>query len=286
MRTIAHISDLHFGRIQPRSVEALIDALARVAPDLTVVSGDLTQRARHSQFRQARAFLDAVPGPHLAVPGNHDVPLYNAYRRFRRPLKRFERHITAEKYPFFQDEEIAALGVNTARSLTFTKGRVNRTQAEAILARFARIGDTRFTILVSHHPFLPPPGTASALNWGRTSLALDTVRSVGVDMLLAGHHHKSHLGFAPGDGPQEQVLAQGRTLVLHAGTATSSRMRGEENAFNIIRIMDRDAQGVLACQVDRYALAGAAFELRASDLFERKDLIWRGGALDSGPGPR
>src|SRR5436190_8754647 len=93
VRTIAHLSDLHFGRVAPETLSPLRDAVASLRPDLVAVSGDLTQRARKRQFQQARDFLDSLPGPQVVVPGNHDVPLYNVLARWLWPLENYRRHI-------------------------------------------------------------------------------------------------------------------------------------------------------------------------------------------------
>src|SRR5436190_16940942 len=96
MRTIAHISDLHFGRLDPPVAEGLVADLADRKPSLLVVSGDFTQRAREGQFRAAADFLKRLPTPQLLVPGNHDIPLYNLIRRFFFPLDRYRRIIGDE----------------------------------------------------------------------------------------------------------------------------------------------------------------------------------------------
>ncbi|HMB43540.1 MAG TPA: metallophosphoesterase, partial [Luteimonas sp.] len=153
MRTIAHLSDLHFGRTDPAVLTPLVDAIAAAQPDVVAVSGDLTQRARESQFIQAREFLDRLPSPQIVIPGNHDVPLYDVMRRFAAPLARFRRHVTSDLAPFYQDDEIAIAGVNTARSLTFKGGRINAGQVEAIAERFARLPPAVLRIVVTHHPF-------------------------------------------------------------------------------------------------------------------------------------
>src|SRR5690349_15404657 len=106
MRTVAHLSDLHFGAALPEVVDGLHHAMSALRPDVIAVSGDLTQRARRGQFRRARRFLQALEPPTVVVPGNHDVPLYNLFARFRNPLRGFRRHITAERYPAFSDREI------------------------------------------------------------------------------------------------------------------------------------------------------------------------------------
>src|SRR5687767_83793 len=128
MTTIAHLSDLHFGRHDPVLADVLVTQLGKTRPDLIVISGDLTQRARRSQFAAARDFLRRLPGPVLIVPGNHDVPLYDVMRRFLQPLGRYRRYICADLEPFFCDSQIAVLGINTARSATFSNGRISYEQ--------------------------------------------------------------------------------------------------------------------------------------------------------------
>jgi len=94
MRTIVHISDIHFGEIDYAVVKRLKEKIGEINPHLTVVSGDLTQRAKSAQFVEARAFLDALPKPQIVVPGNHDVPLHNVYDRFLHPLDKYKKFIT------------------------------------------------------------------------------------------------------------------------------------------------------------------------------------------------
>src|SRR6187397_3032956 len=125
MRRVAHISDLHFGRTNPTVVAALILKLRDLAPDVVVVSGDLTQRARARQFQEARHFLDALDRPTIVVPGNHDVPLENLFDRFFRPFAKYRKYITEDLSPTFHDEELAVVGINTARSFTRASGRIN-----------------------------------------------------------------------------------------------------------------------------------------------------------------
>src|SRR3954471_16734760 len=99
MRTIAHISDLHFGRLDRPVAEGLVADLARHKPDLLVVSGDFTQRARERQFAAAAAYLKRLPTPQLVVPGNHDVPLFDVIRRIFFPLARYRRLISRDLRP-------------------------------------------------------------------------------------------------------------------------------------------------------------------------------------------
>src|ERR671913_53099 len=108
MRTIVHLSDLPFGRVDRGVVEPLLAAVREARPDVLAVSGDLTQRARAWQLRDAREFLDRLPQvPRVVVPGNHDVPLWNFFNRFARRLAIFRRFITEDLAPFHADEEVA-----------------------------------------------------------------------------------------------------------------------------------------------------------------------------------
>ena len=76
MRTLVHLSDLHFGRIDTALLGPLRTAVLGTKPDLIAISGDFTQRARRSEFAEARRFLASLDAPKLTVPGNHDVPLF------------------------------------------------------------------------------------------------------------------------------------------------------------------------------------------------------------------
>jgi len=100
MRTIIHVSDLHFGRVNPAILSPLVAFIRGARPDLVAVSGDLTQRARTREYLAAREFLRSIPFPQIVVPGNHDVPLHNLFSRFVRSLDRYRRYITEDLQPF------------------------------------------------------------------------------------------------------------------------------------------------------------------------------------------
>src|SRR5690348_16450839 len=121
MPRILHLSDLHFGAHDPVLVEKVEQRIDEEKPDLVVVSGDFTQRARTEQFEEACAFLTRVrDSGHevLGVPGNHDVPLYDVLRRFLSPLTRYKRYIDQTLCPFLEIAGASVLGINTARSFT------------------------------------------------------------------------------------------------------------------------------------------------------------------------
>jgi 3',5'-cyclic AMP phosphodiesterase CpdA len=266
MRTLIHLSDLHFGRINDAVIQPLIDTIARAQPDLIAISGDLTQRARVAQFREAQAFLSALPSPQIVVPGNHDVPLYNVYARFLLGLSRYRRYITDDLEPFYADSEIAVLGINTSRALTLKGGRVNHSQVARALERLHTLGDDVVKIVVTHHPFDLPEHYPSNALVGRARMALTRLVARGTDMFLAGHLHVSHAAPAT-----LRSKINGRSaLFVQAGTATSTRGRGEANAFNVIYI---DGPQIT---VERYSWEPdrRLFIASASSAFRRHDSGW------------
>lgn len=232
MRTLVHLSDLHFGRVDYSVVEPLVATIGEIKPDVVVVSGDLTQRARSQQFKEAKEFLDRLPSPQIIVPGNHDVPLHNAYARFFQALDKYKRYITDDLEPFYSDEEVAILGINTARSLTIKYGRVNEEQIAAIRERLCPFADAVTKIIVTHHPFDLPEGHDEDELVGRAQLAMEAIAKCGADVLLAGHLHISHTGHSSA----RYKIAGHSALIVSAGTATSTRGRGETNSFNVLRL--------------------------------------------------
>jgi len=232
MRTIVHLSDLHFGRIDDAVIAPIIAHIHALAPDLIVVSGDLTQRARTEQFLEARQFLEALPQPQIVVPGNHDVPLFNVMARFFTPLSKYRRYITPQLQPVFIDEEIAVIGINTARSLTIKDGRVNDRQIELARRQLAVFDDSVVKIIVTHHPFDLPPGPQRHQLVSQAIPAMRAFALCGADVLLAGHVHTSSAVSSAG----RYEIPGYSALVVQAGTATSTRSRGEANSFNVLRV--------------------------------------------------
>ena len=232
MRTLVHLSDLHFGRIDLSLVEPLRRAVIDTKPDLIVISGDFTQRARRSQFAAARAFVDSLQLRTLVVPGNHDIPLYDFVERFAAPLTRYQRFISAELEPEFEDDDMIVLGVNTARAWVFPfgEGRINDQQVDRILQRLAVVPPAKLRVIVTHHPFDLPPGVHERRLLGRSAEAMARLGAANADLFLSGHLHISHVSHAA-----DRYSAGGHTgLIVQAGTV-STRSRGEQPSFNLLR---------------------------------------------------
>ncbi|MEP7068553.1 MAG: metallophosphoesterase family protein [Usitatibacter sp.] len=232
IRTIVHLSDLHFGKVDPELLEPLRRCVEAIAPHLVVVSGDLTQRAKAAEFRAAKTFLDTLPKPQLVVPGNHDVPLYNVFQRFLTPLRKYKRIITPDLEPAYIDDEIAVVGVNTARSLTFKDGNVNSAQIAAVKARICGLHESVAKIIVTHHPFDVPEDHDESAMVDHAARAMEVFASCGADIMLSGHLHKTNTS----SSSERYKIPGHAALIVQAGTATSVRGRGESNSFNALHL--------------------------------------------------
>jgi len=266
METIVHLSDLHFGRADERLVAPLVRTVDTVAPDLVAVSGDLTQRARHSQFRQARLFLDRLSFPVLVVPGNHDVPLFNLAKRLLDPYGGYRRHIQQELEPVFENTQMIAVGLNSARTFPFHGGgRLNHAQVARAAARLKSAAEHAVRIVVTHHPFDLPDSHGDEHLVGRSDMAMRQLAEAGADVFLAGHLHVSHVGHSA----QRYRIAGHSALIVQAGTM-STRRRGEPSTMNVLRVAPTQIE------IDRYAwdeVAGS-FLVAWQGTFHRADSGW------------
>lgn len=278
-RVILHLSDLHFGRIAPGLPEALLEAAEQIAPDLVVVSGDLTQRAKPVEFQQARAFLDQLPYPRIVVPGNHDVPLHNLYARFVQRLSRYQHYISEDLDPVHKDEEIAVFGVNTARSSTWKGGRISTRQIEALHTRLCATAPEVARIVVTHHPFEIPAGFHRRDVLGSARTALERWTGCGADLLLCGH---LHVGDSTTTLPRYSHIGW-RAIVVSAGTATSTRGRGVPNSFNVIAVEDRRRVSVMKWSWDT---ALRRFQKLAEVQFVRTAEGWAAEPSQDNSGPQ
>lgn len=265
MSTIVHLSDIHFGRVDARIVAPLVRVIGTIAPDLVAVSGDLTQRARRRQFREARSFLDQLPPPVLVVPGNHDVPLFNLAARFLDPYGGYRRHIQEDLEPTFENNDLIVVGLNSARAFPFHGGgRLNEAQVARAAARLRSARDA-IKVVVTHHPFDLPEGRSGRDLIGRSAMAMQQLAAVGADVFLAGHLHVSHVGHSA----TRYQIAGHSALVVQAGTM-STRRRGELNTMNVLHLARH------RIEVERYGWNETAqsFEVTWSDAFQRTSSGW------------
>lgn len=230
MRTIIHLSDLHFGSILEATLDPLIELLWSLAPDLVVISGDLTQRAKPDQFEAAQRYLQRMPTPRLVVPGNHDIPLYNVWRRFVNPLARYTAHVTSDLAPSYLDDEVAVVALNSARSFTFKGGALSAQQVADGVSILQRASPAAARIVVAHHPFHIPQGLSGVEVLDGVEHAMQAFAACRVNLFLAGHLHLIHFASAA------MYVPGFKAAILQAGTATSTRARGEPNSFFVLRV--------------------------------------------------
>jgi 3',5'-cyclic AMP phosphodiesterase CpdA len=266
MRRIAHISDLHFGRTDRIIVEGLLGDLERSAVNLVCVTGDLTQRARRKQFEEARAFLDRLPARWLGVPGNHDLaPVFEPLQRLLDPFGRYRRYISDELCPVYQDEELLVVGLNTVRRLRWAEGEISEEQLRALERATAGAAPSAMRVVCTHHPFLPPPAAPRTRLVGGAFAALEVLERCGVDLLLAGHLHHAYSG----DVLQHHTRIRRSILVAQASTATSTRVRNDPNAYNLIEI----APGCVT--VDIRSWTGEKFESIRIESYRKTEHAWK-----------
>jgi 3',5'-cyclic AMP phosphodiesterase CpdA len=197
MKKIVHLSDLHFGKVDKKRVEPLFQILTEINPDLIVISGDFTQRAKEEEFIEAQEFIKKLSWPVFAVPGNHDIPLYNVFKRFGSPFENYKKYICTDLTPLYFDDEVALIGINSANPFTISAGKINETQVDYIEGCLTCLDPNIFKIVVSHHPFdLPYPLTNPLTHKiiGRSKMAMKRLGKHGIDIFMSGHFHVHDVG--------------------------------------------------------------------------------------------
>ena len=258
MTRIVHLSDPHFGTVPEGLALRLSACVAALRPDVVVVSGDLTQRAREAQFRAAGRFLSELGGRVLVVPGNHDAPLWNLIGRLFDPWRPWRRFIAQPLDAVVETDGVVVIGLNSANPFVWKDGRVTATQCDWLRSQAARVAGRR-CVLALHHPPAPPQGEPPSLA-GAEAL-LDTCAEVGVEMILSGHLHFTHV--AP-------VAAACGVLAVQAGTCLSTRVRTDGNAFTVLDLV---AGGVTVTH-HRLAVDGQ-FVADAATVWEKGPDGWR-----------
>ena len=208
--------------------DGVLELIERRGPDLVVLSGDLTQRAKPEQFRDARRFVDRIAVPVLVVPGNHDVPLYRVWERFLRPFGAYRAHFSPELEPVHEQPDLLAIGINTAHGWTFTGGRVRARRLREVRELLAAAPESAYKVVVAHHHLVPPRRFDLQSVSRNAHAAIELFSRAGVDLVLSGHHHQSYVGSS------EEYYPRGRhpVVLVHSGTTTSSRGRGSERGVN------------------------------------------------------
>ncbi len=228
---IIHLSDLHFGTEDLRVVTMLEETINSLQPGLVIASGDFTQRAKNREFIHAKDFLSRLNAPAFCVPGNHDLPPVDLMQRFTQPYKRYRRFICDTLEPSWQNEEVVVGGFNSARRMlphwNWANGAISDEQRQKMRDLYDP-GEQRWTICTFHHPVHKVDDMPLDVTVFGKKRTMQIIQDLKIDLVLTGHVHHASLTTKGDDMHQ--------TVYLSASTALSSRLRGQENGFNIITL--------------------------------------------------
>lgn len=240
MLTVLHISDLHFGPpYLPKVGQALLRVAPALSPQVVVVSGDLTQRAKSDQFAAARAYLDLLPQvPKIVVPGNHDIPLFRLKERLLAPHGLYQKYISADLNQVLRNDAVVIAALDSTAPLRhITNGRIVQEQLEFCTEAFRDASPGAAKIVVAHHHFAPAPDYQKDEVMPHAKRAMNHFIELGVEMILGGHLHRGYIGNSLDIYPKAN--RHHGVIIVQCGTTTSRRGRArerEKNSFNLIHV--------------------------------------------------
>lgn len=238
--TVAHLSDLHFGGFADLAqIEALEEFLPTLGATVTVVSGDLSQRARHGEFQAAHAFLARLRAhaPLLVVPGNHDIEWWKSPLGIAGSAVKYAKYARyfGELTPVLQVPGAVIAGALSSYGVAFgsltwnlndiaVKGHLPAAETTRVTRVFAEAPEDVVRILTFHHNVLPG-GISRRMGLANWRSAYRRLLETGADVILCGHDHHE------GAGQIEGALA-----VSTAGTHSFRTRGGRPSVFNLVKI--------------------------------------------------
>ncbi len=271
MTRILHLSDPHFGAADDAVAEAFLAHAAAMRPDITLLSGDLTMRARRREMTAARAFVDRLPEPRLVIPGNHDIPAINQpFDRFFRPFQRYKDYFGEVLEPELAAHGAHIVSLNSSRPFGFnadwSEGRLSTSQLTHMQERFANGPSLPLRVLMLHHPLLAlqVPGRQVVKPLGQLMEAIEAAR---IDLVVCGHFHRS------------QIRATGLTtgwkaVISQAPTVCSTRLQGEPPGFHEIFM-----NGTGRLETTHHVYEAGTFQPAGKQAFVRCETGWEVAAL-------
>jgi len=251
MSVLLQISDTHFGTERPHVVEALVALATQLQPDVVVLSGDITQRARPAQFRAAKAFVERLGAPVLAIPGNHDIALFDLWARLTRPYARYAKAFGAELEPVYASQDLLVICVNTTRAWRHKNGEVSAAQIDRVAKLLIAASPQQLRVVVVHQPAAVAQARERPNLLRGHGAATRAWSAAGADLVMGGHIHLPYTLALQG-------LAR-RLWVVQAGTAVSSRTRpGVPNSVNVLRWSEASNRGGSQAIARAGSAAGAA----------------------------
>ncbi len=259
---LVHLSDLHFGANCSKAAAALLDAVARVEPSVIVVTGDLTQHGRRREFAAAAGFVKSLAAPLVAIPGNHDAPVFDPLERLVSPWRRFRTATGCAPDSMHTDHSLLLIALNSAcragPSLDWSLGRLTTRQVDTAAAALRQAPRSQLRVVALHHPVIASPGRAGEAVIPNAARIMGTFYDAGAEIILTGHAHRS----AAVAAPRTEGL-----VIVSAGTALSTRTRGEPPSFNLV------SWHAARIDVDVFQYDGARFTLQRQFNFQRKQIM-------------
>jgi 3',5'-cyclic AMP phosphodiesterase CpdA len=248
MRVLLHISDPHFGTERPQVVKALERLAHAQAPELVILSGDITQRARKVEFAAAGAFMDRLATPsRLVIAGNHDIPLFDLVTRIFGPYSRYSRVFGSDLEPVHDAPELLVIGVRTTRRYRHIEGEVSARQIEHVARRLQQADENQLRIVVTHQPvYVIHAEDEEHLLRGHQKAVAEWAQA-GADLILGGHIHRPFIS-----GLHDSFTGLQRPVwIVQAGTAVSTRIRHDSNN-SVYLIRHGLADGARQCEIERW----------------------------------
>lgn len=268
---LLHYSDPHFGACDHRIAAAAVETARRLAPDLTVVSGDFSMRGRNFEFREAREWLAKLPEPVLTFPGNHDVPgLNQVLDRFLSPFRRYRKYISSTEEPTALLGDVGAIATANSSTpfgwhLDWSRGFLSPIQTHGLNEFYEGLGEGRLRVFGMHHPVVGSGVKARALV-APMALVESFFHKSKIDLLLAGHFHQSRICLFP--EPPDPPPETGRIVVSQAPSICSTRLKGEPNGFHLLTLSRSDIE------IELWRWDGGDFQAESSKSFVHGDQGW------------
>jgi 3',5'-cyclic AMP phosphodiesterase CpdA len=265
---LLHYSDPHFGACDHRIADAAVETAHKLAPDLTVVSGDFSMRGRHFEFREARDWLAQLPEPLLTFPGNHDVPgLNHIADRFLSPFRRYRKYISEIEEPTAMLGDVGAIATANSSTpfglhLDWSRGFLSPIQTQGLNSFYEELEEGHLRVFGMHHPVVGSGEKARALV-APMALVESFFHTSKIDLLLAGHFHQSKICLFP--ETRDPAQDSGRVVVSQAPSICSTRLKGEPNGFHLLTLSREEIgielwrwdAGSFSAKADHHFIRGA-----------------------------
>ena len=234
MTVLLQVSDPHFGTERPPVVEALVQLAGNLNPQVLLLTGDITQRATGKQFSAARAFVERLNIPTvLAIPGNHDIPLFNWVARALTPYGHYIPSFGSNLEPEYEDNDVLILALNTTRWYRHKDGEISTEQIERVARRCVSARADQYRMVVLHHPMAVTTSRDRENVIHGHEQAIRRWAAAGVDVVIGGHIHLPFVLPLHQRWPELQKPL----WVVQAGTAISHRVRPDTpNSINVFRV--------------------------------------------------